>query len=266
MSEVLEIDFTHDGSVAWLWMTREKVHNALDRELIDRLTATLHALPKQEQARIYVLAGRGKSFCAGADLGEMKASSNASLAENRADAERIGRLFAAVADCPRPVVARVHGNVFGGGVGLVAASDLAIGTTDSVFAISEVRLGIIPGLISPYLLRRLGDGRARPLMLSGERFSGERAAELGLLQSAVPAADLDAAVERHLLELLKAGPAAQTRVKQVLQMNANLTFDEVRERLPDELAEVRSGEEAKEGFRAFFEKRKPTWMPELPGE
>ena len=266
MNEVLKIDFTHDGNVAWLWLTRERVHNALDRELIDRLTATLHALPKQEKARLYVLAGRGKSFCAGADLGDMKASSDATLSENRADAERIGRLFAAVADCPRPVVARVHGNVFGGGVGLVAASDLAIGTTDSVFAVSEVRLGIIPGLISPYLLRRLGDGRARPLMLSGERFDGRRAAELGLLQEAVPASDLDAAVERHLVELLKAGPSAQAHVKRVLRMNADLTFDEVRERLPDELAEVRSGEEAKEGFRAFFEKRKPTWMPELPGE
>ncbi len=266
MSAVLEVDFTHGGSVAWLWFTREKVHNALNRELAEALTATLHALPQQEPARVYVLAGRGASFCAGADLGDMKASANASLAENRADAARLGRLFAAVADCPRPVVVRAHGNVFGGGVGLVAASDLAIGTTTATFAISEVRLGIIPGLISPYLLRRLGDGRARPLMLSGERFDGRRAAELGLLHQAVEPDALDDAIECRLIELLKAGPDAQSRVKQVLRLNADLTFSEVRDRLPDELAEVRSGEEAKEGFRAFFEKRKPTWMPELPGE
>lgn len=266
MPSAFELDFTHDGNVAWIWLTREDVHNALNRELVDSLTAMLHALPKQEKARVYVLAGRGKSFCAGADLGDMKASANATLTENRADAERIGWLFAAVADCPRPVIVRAHGNVFGGGVGLVAAADIAIGATNAVFAISEVRLGIIPGLISPYLLRRLGDGRARPLMLSGERFDGRRALEIGLLHEAVAPEALDDAIERRLIELLKAGPEAQARVKRVLQWNADLSFAEIRERLPDELAEVRSGEEAKEGFRAFFEKRKPKWMPELPGE
>jgi methylglutaconyl-CoA hydratase len=266
MSDTLEVDFSHGGNVAWIWLTREKVHNALNRGLIEALTATLHALPKQEPARVFVLAGRGASFCAGADLGDMKASASATLSENRADAERIGRLFTAVADCPRPVLVRAHGNIFGGGVGLVAAADIAIGATNAVFAISEVRLGIIPGLISPYLLRRLGDGRARPLMLSGERFDGRRALEIGLLHEAVAPEALDDAVDRRLVELLKAGPEAQTRVKRVLQLNADLPFADVRDRLPDELAEARSGEEAKEGFRAFFEKRKPKWMPELPGE
>jgi methylglutaconyl-CoA hydratase len=263
MAELMEIEFTHEGSVARVWLNRPEVHNALNRDLVDALTATFHNLPKQEPARVIVLAGRGNSFCAGADLGDMKASAGATMQDNRADAERLGRLFAAIAECPRPVLARVHGNVFGGGVGLVAATDLAVGTTVTTFAISEVRLGIIPGLISPYLLRRLGDGRARPLMLSGERFSGKRAHELGLLQEVATPEDLDRTVDRRLRELLMAGPEAQAHTKEILRLNADNPMSEVLERLPARLAEVRSGNEAKEGFQAFFEKRKASWAPDL---
>jgi methylglutaconyl-CoA hydratase len=265
MAELMELEFSHDGNVAWMWLNRPEVHNALNRDLIDALIAAFHSLPKQEPARIIILGGRGPSFCAGADLGDMKASAHASYQENRADAERIGNLFAAIAECPRPVIARVHGNVFGGGVGLVCATDLAVGAEDCTFAISEARLGIIPGLISPYLLRRMGDGRARPLMLSGERFSGKRARELGLLDEVAPSVDIDRAIEHKLRDLLRAGPEAQARVKEVLRLNADNPVSEVLEKLPDKLAEARSGEEAKEGFDAFFEKRKPSWIPDLEG-
>lgn len=263
MEELMEMEFSHGGNVAWVWLSRPQVHNALNGDLIDALITTFHNLPTQEPARIIVLGGRGPSFCAGADLGDMKASAHAGYQENRADAERIGRLFAAIAECPRPVLARVHGNVFGGGVGLVCATDIAVGAEDCTFAISEARLGVIPGLISPYLLRRMGDGRARPLMLSGERFSGKRAHELGLLDTVAPSIDIDRAIEKKLLELLKAGPEAQARVKEVLRLNADNPLSEVLGQLPDRLAEVRSGDEAREGFDAFFEKRKPAWIPDL---
>lgn len=261
--QLMELEYTHDGNVAWIWLNRPKIHNAINHELLDLLTTTLRSLPKQEPARIYVLGGRGPSFCAGVDLGDMKDSASATREHNLRDARRTGLLFAAVADCPHPVIARVHGNVYGGGVGMVAASDIAIGTTDSTFAISETRLGIIPGLISPYLLRRMGDGRARPLMLSGERFDGARAQELGLLQKAVAPAQLDQTLEDVLTELLKAGPNAQTMVKKVLRHNANNPLAEVVDRVPEMLADARAGDEAKEGFSAFFEKRKPAWIPEL---
>jgi len=145
-------------------------------------------------------------------------------------------------------------------VGLSAATDVSIGAANAVFAISEVRLGIIPGLISPYLLRRLGDRNARPLMLSGERFDGAKAAAIGLLHRAVAPEALDEAVDATLAELLKGGPRAQARVKEVLRLNANHTFDELIEIMPRQLAEARSGDEAKEGFQAFFDKRKPAWM------
>ena len=260
MSDLVEIEFSHGGRVARVWLNRPEVHNALSRALLDRATEVVRGLGERADVRVVVIGGRGPSFCAGADLGDMKASSDATLEDNLADARRFGELFDAVASCPKPVVARVHGNVFGGGVGLTAAADLSIGATDAVFAISEVRLGIIPGLISPYLLRRMGDRNARPLMLSGERFDGARAVEVGLLHRAVASDALDATIDAAIAELLKGGPRAQARVKEVLRLNADHTFSEVLELVPRQLAEARSGDEAKEGFRAFFEKRKPSWM------
>ncbi|HEV8479826.1 MAG TPA: enoyl-CoA hydratase-related protein [Candidatus Eisenbacteria bacterium] len=262
MTNLIDIEFTHGGRVARLWLNRPEVHNALSGALLDQATQAMRGLGERAEVRAVVIGGRGPSFCAGADLGDMKASANASFEENLAEAKRFGALFDAVTRCPKPVVARVHGNVFGGGVGLTAATDVAIGAVNAVFAISEVRLGIIPGLISPYLLRRLGDRNARPLMLSGERFDGMRAAAIGLLHRAVAPEELDSAIDATLAELLKGGPHAQARVKEVLRLNANHTFDELIEIMPRQLAEARSGDEAKEGFQAFFEKRKPAWMRE----
>lgn len=260
MANLIDQELTHGGRVARVWLNRPEVHNALSAELLDGATTAVRALGERADVRVVVIGGRGASFCAGADLAGMKASADASFEDNLAEARRFGALFDAVSRCPKPVVARAHGNVFGGGVGLTAASDLAIGAANAVFAISEVRLGIIPGLISPYLLRRMGDRNARPLMLSGERFDGTRAVEVGLLHRAVAPEALDATIDAALAELLKGGPRAQARVKEVLRLNADHTFSEVLDLVPRQLAEARSGDEAKEGFRAFFEKRKPEWM------
>lgn len=260
MSDLVQVESSHQSRVARVWLNRPEVHNALSGALLDRATEVVRMLGARADVRVVVIGGRGPSFCAGADLGDMKASSDASFDDNLAEAQRFGALFEAVTRCPKPVVARVHGNVFGGGVGLTASSDLAIGAGNAVFAISEVRLGIIPGLISPYLLRRMGDRNARPFMLSGERFDGARAVEVGLLHRAVAADQLDATVDAALDELLKGGPRAQARVKEVLRLNADHTFSEVLDLVPRQLAEARAGDEAKEGFRAFFEKRKPEWM------
>ena len=262
MSEILETEFTHAGRVARVWLNRPTLHNALNAALLEELTHAMADLGGNPRVRVIVLGGRGTSFCAGADLGDMKASADAPYEANLADARRFGAALAAVADCPKPVVARIHGNVFGGGVGFTTASDLAIGSEEAVFSISEVRLGIIPGLISPYLVRRMGDRNARPLMLSGERFSGAHAVQVGLLHRAVPMTDLDTVVDAAAVELLKGAPAAQARIKEVLRINADEAWSDVRTRMPEVLAEVRSGDEAKEGFRAFFEKRKPAWTAE----
>jgi methylglutaconyl-CoA hydratase len=254
------IETERRGAVAWVWLNRPEAHNALTPELGAALVEALDALAKDASCRVVVLGGRGPSFCAGADIATMKASANASMEANLADAKRFGEWFAAVAEFPKPVVARLHGGVFGGGVGLACAADIAVAEAGAKFALTEVRLGIIPGLISPYVIRRLGDRIARELMLTGERLGGDMALHLGLIHHLTPEAGLDAKVDERVTELLKGAPGAQARIKRLLANWANTPWDEYRDQLPRALAEVRATDEAKDGLSAFFEKRKPGWM------
>jgi methylglutaconyl-CoA hydratase len=255
------VEVERRSAVAWVWLHRPEMHNALSPELCAELLTALNEVAADDGVRIVVLCGRGKSFCAGADIGAMKASATASFDDNLAEAHRLGGLFATLADLPKPVVARLQGNVFGGGIGLASACDIVVSTTDAVFSLSEVRLGILPALISPYVIRRLGDRAARELMLTGERFGATRAQQLGLVNDIVPAEELDAKVEERVLALLQGGPHAQRRIKTLLELWADSSWEEYRAALPRTLAEVRSGVEAKEGLTAFFEKRKPDWVP-----
>jgi methylglutaconyl-CoA hydratase len=189
----------------------------------------------------------------------MKASAGASFAHNLAEAERLGGMFAALADVPKPVVARLHGSVFGGGVGLACACDLTIASDDARFGLTEVRLGILPALISPYVIRRLGDRAARELMLTGERFGAAEALRVGLVNRVVPTAELDGAVAERVEQLLAGAPGAQGRIKTLLEHWSDAGWEEYRSGLPRTLAEVRAGAEAQDGLAAFFEKRKPRW-------
>ncbi len=254
------VEVERQGALARVWLDRPDAHNALSPELGESLVAALAGLRADEGCRVVVLGGRGPSFCAGADIAAMKASANASFDENLAEAQRLGATFAAVADFPRPVVARVHGGVYGGGVGLCCACDIVVAADDARFGLTEVRLGILPGLISPYVLRRLGDRAARELMLTGERFDAARALAVGIVNRVVPAAGLDAAVDERAGELLKGGPQAQARLKQLLVRWAEFGWEDYRRSLPETLASVRSGEEARDGLAAFLEKRKPRWV------
>lgn len=254
---VLEI--VHSGPVGRVWLARPEQHNALSVELVAELTNAMHALAHDASVRVVVLGGRGPSFCAGADIAMMKASGSATFEQNLAEAKTLGDLFAAVAECPKPVVARLHGNVLGGGVGLACACDIAVAAADATLALSEVRLGILPALISPYVIRRLGDRAARELMLTGERIDGLTARAVGLVHHAVPAAELDARVEERVAALLAGAPHAQARIKTQLELWADSGWEEYRSGLPRVLAETRAGEEAKDGLSAFFEKRKPKW-------
>jgi methylglutaconyl-CoA hydratase len=210
--------------------------------------------------RVVVLGGRGPSFCAGADIGAMKAAAHATFDQNLEEAKRLAGLFAAIADFPKPVVGRVHGNVLGGGMGLTCACDIVVASDDARFGLTEVRLGILPAIISPYVIRRLGDARARELMLTGERFDAATALSVKLVHHVVPAAGLDAKVEERVKALLDGAPHAQTRIKMLLELWGEVGWEEYRAALPRTLAEVRSGEEAREGLGAFFEKRRPGWQ------
>lgn len=254
------VETQREGALARVWFNRPEAHNALSAALGAEFAATMHALAHDDGVRCVVLGGRGPSFCAGADIGEMKASGTATFEQNLAEAEKMGGTFAALADFPKPVVGRVHGSVLGGGVGFACACDITVASDDSKFGFSEVRLGVIPGLISPYVIRRLGDRVARELMLTGERFDAATALRLGLVHHVVPAAELDAKVNERAGELLKGGPQAQKRVKMLLELYADSGWEEYRSAVPRALAEARSSAEARDGLTAFFEKRKPKWM------
>jgi methylglutaconyl-CoA hydratase len=254
------VEIEREGALARVWFNRPEVHNALSAELGSELAVTLHVLAHDDTVRCVVLGGRGPSFCAGADIGAMKANANATFEQNLADAEKLSGMFTALGDFPKPVVGRVHGGCYGGGMGFACACDITVAADDAKFGLTEVRLGILPGIISPYVLRRLGDRVARELMLTGERFDAATALRLGLVHHVVPAAELDAKVNERAGELLKGGPHAQRRIKTMLELWGESSWEEYRAALPRTLAEVRSGDEARDGLAAFFEKRRPKWM------
>jgi methylglutaconyl-CoA hydratase len=237
-----------DGAVLRLTLARPDRRNAFDADLIEELS---EAFVDVGRARAVVLAGEGASFCAGADVDWMRASVGLSHDENVADANAMRRMFETIDQCPAPVVARVQGHALGGGAGLVATADVAIAEPSTTFAFSEVKLGIIPAVISPFALAKIGPGAARRYFVTGERFDAETALRIGLVSEV--AAELDAAVERVVRELLSAGPHAARWAKRL-----------VRER-PDGpetarwIAERRASDEGQEGLRAFLEKRNPAW-------
>jgi len=242
------LEVERDRSVLRITLTRPDRRNAFDAALIEELA---EAFVDVGRARAVLLAGEGPSFCAGADVNWMRASAGLSFDENVADANALRRMLEAIDACPAPVVARVHGHALGGGAGLVAAADIAIAAPDTVFAFSEVKLGIIPAVISPFVLPKIGTGAARRYFVTGERFDAETALHIGLVSEVD--AQLDAAVEKVLAELLSAGPHAARWAKRL-----------VRER-PDGsetarwIAERRTSEEGQEGLKAFLEKRLPGW-------
>jgi methylglutaconyl-CoA hydratase len=237
-----------DGAVLRITLARPDRRNAFDAALIAELA---EAFVDVGRARAVVLAGDGPSFSAGADVDWMRASADLSLEENVADANALRKMLEAIDGCPAPVVSRVQGHALGGGAGLVATSDVAIASRDAVFAFSEVKLGIVPAVISPFALAKIGPGAARRYFVTGERFDAETALRIGLVHEV--ADDLDAAVDRVVGELLSAGPQAARWAKRL-----------VRER-PDGpetakwIAARRTSDEGQEGLRAFLDKRKPSW-------
>ena len=243
------VKVARDGGVVRVSLNRPESRNALSGELLEELRLALDGLSKDPSVRVLVLAGEGKDFCAGADLNEMKRLGAASKDENRADAARLAGTFSALAAFPRAVVGCVQGNVFGGGVGLVAACDIAVVADDARFAFSEVRLGIIPAVISPYVVRRLGAGMAKRLFLTGERFDGAEAVRIGLAARSAPAAGLDAAVDSVVQLILRGSPDAQRRIKLLVDAVAVHDPEEARAVTPGLIADARASEEGQEGLK-----------------
>ncbi len=259
MSDYEHLSRTDDGSVATVTLGRPEARNALNAALIGEVTRCFEELAEDESVRVVVLTGEGPTFCAGADVGYMRDTASFSYEENLEDARRLADMFLAVDDLPKPVVARVQGAAIGGGAGLVAAADLAVAEEEARFAFSEVRLGIAPATIAPFVVRKIGFSRARALFLTGERFGADLAREIGLVHEVFPEEELDAAVERVAAQLLQGGPAAQAAIKEALRQVEATEPMEALGIMTQLIAELRIGEEGQEGLGAFLEKREPFW-------
>jgi len=249
------------GAVRRLRLTRAAERNAISKQMIEELGLALGALADDPDARVVVLEGEGKSFCAGADIAEMRASGAATFEQNRADAEALAELFRALDALPKPVIGRVHGHCLGGGIGLAACCDVVVASDETAFAFSETRLGIVPAVISPYALRKIGASNARRYFLSGERFDAVEARRIGLVSEHCALDELDAVVVRVADEMLAAGPEAQARIKRMIRESANLSWEAYRVTTPQQIAEARMGEEGQAGLASFRDRVPPPWVP-----
>jgi methylglutaconyl-CoA hydratase len=255
------LDIQRRGPAAWLWMNRPEVRNALSDELLAALETAFDVLEEDADARVLVLAGRGPAFCSGGDLAKMEKAAKMTRSRSRREASRFAKLLYRMHSYPKPIVARVHGPAFAGGMGLVAACDLVAAADEAEFALPESRIGLVPAMISPYLVRAMGAQQARRYILTGERLAAREAHRLGFVHECVSAAELDAAVGKFCERLVLAGPEALAHAKKLLlRVEGAPITPQLANETAAALAEARAGAEAREGIRSFLEKRKPSWQ------
>ena len=245
--------------VATVTLHRPDVRNAFDDGMVARLRASADRLATDEHVRVVVLTGAGDVFSAGADLNWMRAMRSSSFDENLADSARMEQMFRAWWDVPKPVIGRVNGHAFGGGVGLVAICDIAVAARDAAFGFTEVTLGLAPAVISPYVVRKIGGSHARALFVSAERFDADRAERIGLVHVVAASDDLDAEVGRVVTRCLRAGPVAAGMAKRLADLAAR-PLDEAAADTVETIARLRVGDEGQEGLSAFLERRPPSWV------
>jgi methylglutaconyl-CoA hydratase len=248
---------TDDRGVAKLTLNRPEVRNAFNAELIAEITQSVETL--SANARVLVIAGAGPSFSTGADLNWMKSMAGFTREENISDSAGLQKMFAVLDNCRVPVVGRIHGAAIAGATGLVACCDYAVAAESTLFAVSEVRLGLVPAVISPYVVRKVGYSFARAMFLSAERFDANRALAAGLVHRVVPDDELDAAVNEVVESMLAGGPEAVVAARDLLESVWNRRPEEVAEFTVETIAERRVSEEGQEGMSSFFQKRKPRW-------
>lgn len=259
MYETITIE-TDTRGVAALTLARETKHNALSAQMLAELTDAAAALGADASVRVVILAASGRTFCAGGDLGWMQEQMGMDAATRAAEAGKLATMLGALNSLPKPLIGRLHGNAFGGGVGMAAVCDVAVGVDSLKMALTETKLGIIPATIGPYVIARMGEGRARRVFMSGRVFGADEAVELGLLARAVPEAELDAAVEREVLPYLACAPGAVAAAKKLAQDLGGAATEEAVAMSIAALAERWETEEAAKGIGAFFEKRKAAWV------
>jgi methylglutaconyl-CoA hydratase len=266
MSPALTVERTGPGdAVARVTLTRPEVHNAFDATLIADLRTVFAGLAREEpaQLRAVVLAGAGPSFCAGADVNWMRAALALEIEGNEQDAMAMAEMFETIDTCPAPVIARVHGSALGGGMGLCAVADIVIAESGTRFGFTETRLGILPAVISPFVIAKIGESEARALFPTGRRIDAIRAMRIGLVHEVVEGvAALDKAVDGAVADVLAAGPTAARAAKSIIREVRGLGHGSSKWHTARVIARQRTTAEAQEGFRAFDEKRRPAWAPD----
>jgi methylglutaconyl-CoA hydratase len=254
------LEVTRERGVARVTLNRPELRNAFDDALISQLTSTFRDLEADASVRVMVLAGNGPAFCAGADLNWMKRMAGYGFEENLADAKALAGMLATLDRLSKPTIARVHGPVFAGGTGLVAACDIAVGTPEAKFCLSEAKLGLSPATISPYVMRAMGERNARRYFLTAEVFDAAEAHRIGMLSVLVEAGELDATIDEILKHLLAGGPEAHARIKALIRDVAGRRPDDaLAAETAQRIAEIRGSAEGKEGIAAFLEKRRASW-------
>jgi methylglutaconyl-CoA hydratase len=261
MSDFTFLEIDRAGAVEYVRLNRPAVRNAFNDVLIAELAAWAERVRSDPAVRVIVLAGRGPHFCAGADITWMRRMGAAGEEENREDARRVSAMFRAIDTLPLPVIARIHGAAIAGGTGLAAVCDIVVAAEDSTFGFTESRLGILPAVISPFALAKIGVSAARELFLTGSRFSAARARELGLVHAVVPETDLDRTVAYYVSELLAAAPGSIAAAKALIAAVAWRAPEQVAELTSETIARQRCSREGQEGLSAFLEKRQPSWVP-----
>jgi methylglutaconyl-CoA hydratase len=254
------VDVELRQTVAWVALNRPDVRNAFNEVMIQELIKVLDEIEGNDEVRVVVLTGKGRAFCAGADLNWMKKMKAFTTDENYADALELAELMFKLYNLSKPTIARVNGASIGGSNGLVAACDMAVASHRAEFSLSEVKIGLVPACIGPYLLKKVGEGACRELFLSGERISADQARQLGLVNDVVTHVNLTKRVEEKVSNLLTSGPHALAVSKELISRIAFMSLSEAKEYTARVIADLRSGDEAQEGMTAFLEKRKPKWV------
>jgi methylglutaconyl-CoA hydratase len=253
------ITFDAEGPAIWVTLSRDDVRNAFNGRMLDELLDAFEAAPEVPRGRAVVLTGTGSAFCAGADLNWMRAVREFTYEQNLEESNKVAAVMRRIYDCPLPTIARVNGPAIGGGAGLVACCDLAVAAESARFSLSEVKLGLIPSCISPYVIKKIGEGKAHEFFLTGERIAAGKAREIGLVNEVAKDGELDAVVAKWVNQLVTSGPVAIARCKELIKRVPQMDLDEAGPYTAEMIAQMRVSAEGQEGMAAFLEKRKPKW-------
>ena len=253
------IKYSFNDKVATITLNRPEIHNAFNEAMISELLEIYQEIAEMQHIRVVVLSGEGKSFCAGADLKWMGDVINYSYEQNLNESLQLAELFYTMYTLPKPTIAKVNGAAIGGGTGMVAVNDIVIASKRAKFSLSEVKLGLVPACISPYVLKRVGERGCRELFLTGQRIDAEQAVKFGLANQVVPEAELDDAVDKLINQLITSGPNALTICKDLLEKVPQMSLEEAKTYTAESIAALRISDEGQEGMKAFFEKRPPKW-------